>query len=216
MATRIPPLLQPYLALPAPSSLLLLTSVLGASTNWLLLRLLSSHLTPTTSLDPSSTPQSEDVDTNVLLVSFLRDEAFFKDGARRLGLDLGRLATKGRYGFVDGLSGLCTPAGKGADAKTGVEGAPVVLRGVGVKDVKEGIVEGLRKLGADRKTVLVIDGLDFLLAAQGGEEGLVVVEDMVMELREVRLQFIPRLMLACSPCTRTGIGSVVGFARGLT
>ncbi|CAI4218295.1 unnamed protein product [Parascedosporium putredinis] len=44
MSTRIPHLLEPYLHLPE-SSLTLLTSVLGATTNWLLLRYLAHHLT---------------------------------------------------------------------------------------------------------------------------------------------------------------------------
>jgi len=41
----IPPLLHPYTTLPPPTSLILLTSVLNASTNWLLLRFLCGALT---------------------------------------------------------------------------------------------------------------------------------------------------------------------------
>ena len=67
----IPPLLAPYLSLvdAAPSSLILLTSVLGASTNWLLLRYLVS---------------ANSAGVNVVLVSFLRDYAFWREGAKRL------------------------------------------------------------------------------------------------------------------------------------
>jgi elongator complex protein 6 len=77
MASRIPPLLEPYLSLPPEASLILLTSVLGASTNWLVLRHLYSALQP--ELDASSASE-----TKVVLVSFLRDLAFWRDGARKL------------------------------------------------------------------------------------------------------------------------------------
>jgi len=73
MASKIPPLLEPYLALPQEASLILLTSVLGASTNWLALRFLYSAL---------ANPEDEDV--KVVFVSFMRDLAFWKDGCKRL------------------------------------------------------------------------------------------------------------------------------------
>lgn len=73
MASKIPPLLEPYLALPQEASLILLTSVLGASTNWLALRFLHSAL---------ASPEDEDV--KVVFVSFMRDLAFWKDGSKRL------------------------------------------------------------------------------------------------------------------------------------
>ena len=76
MSTRIPPLLEPYLALPPEASLVLLTSVLGASSNWLVLRYLYSYL------KSSSTGENKDV--GVVLVSFMRDGAFWREGAGRL------------------------------------------------------------------------------------------------------------------------------------
>lgn len=81
MASRIPALLEPYLALPREASLILLTSVLGASSNWLTLRYLYSYLR-----SPARTEELEadDGDTGVVLVSFLRDGAFWRDGAARL------------------------------------------------------------------------------------------------------------------------------------
>lgn len=93
MSTRIPHLLTPYLSLPS-SSLTLLTSVLGATTNWLLLRYLLHHLAPRAADDDE--PQNlrrrgrtDDEgagggDTAVVLVSFMRDYAFWKDGAAKL------------------------------------------------------------------------------------------------------------------------------------
>ncbi len=77
MTTRIPPLLEPYTYLPPPESLVLLTSVLGASTNWLVLRFLYDALSP----NRDSAAESE---TAVVLVSFMRDFDFWRDGARRL------------------------------------------------------------------------------------------------------------------------------------
>lgn len=76
--SRIPHLLAPYLTLPPEASLILLTSVLGASANWLVLRFLHNALS-----NDAADPEPE-IETKVLLVSFLRDLAFWKDGARRL------------------------------------------------------------------------------------------------------------------------------------
>ena len=80
MSSKIPPLLEPYLALPLEASLILLTSVLGASTNWLVLRFLHSAL----ATQDASADQASEAETKVLLVSFMRDMAFWKEGARRL------------------------------------------------------------------------------------------------------------------------------------
>lgn len=74
-SSRIPHLLEPYLALPSEGSLVLLTSVLGASANWLVLRHLYSYLRGAS---------GEDRDTGVVLVSFLRDGAFWRDGAAKM------------------------------------------------------------------------------------------------------------------------------------
>ena len=77
MTSRIPPLLEPYLSLPPEASLILLTSVLGLSTNWLVLRHIYGALAPERDND-------SETEAKVVLVSFLRDAAFWKDGARRL------------------------------------------------------------------------------------------------------------------------------------
>jgi elongator complex protein 6 len=76
MSSRIPPILEPYFALPPEASLILLTSVLGASSNWLVLRFLHGAL-----IGPDALPEN---DTKVLFVSFMRDFAFWKENARRL------------------------------------------------------------------------------------------------------------------------------------
>lgn len=80
MSSRIPPLLESYLALPSEASLILLTSVLGASSNWLVLRFLHSTLIGS---DATSEAAAEN-EPKVLLVSFMRDLAFWKENARRL------------------------------------------------------------------------------------------------------------------------------------
>lgn len=85
MATRIPHLLESYLALPSEYAQILLTSVLGASTNWLVLRYLYTYLRKLNAAaeeGAASASQSEDV--RVVLVSFMRDFAFWKEGAGRL------------------------------------------------------------------------------------------------------------------------------------
>ena len=77
MSTRIPSLLEPYLSLPPEASLILLTSVLGASSNWLVIRFIYSAL-------QGQDASPEQGDTKVLLVSFMRDLNFWKENARRL------------------------------------------------------------------------------------------------------------------------------------
>ncbi|KAM0193899.1 hypothetical protein ACHAPI_007327 [Fusarium lateritium] len=66
--SRIPHLLEPFLALPSEGSLSLVTSVLGASSNWLVLRHVYSYLRGTADGDENAK------DTGVVLVSFMRDD----------------------------------------------------------------------------------------------------------------------------------------------
>ncbi|KAJ9641491.1 hypothetical protein H2199_005461 [Coniosporium tulheliwenetii] len=128
--SRIPPSLQPYTSLPAESSLYLLTSVLGASTNWLVVRLLCGALAENnagssrrsargaedgdigglSSHGSGTTGQDEEGEVAVVLVSWMRDWEFWKSESRRAGgLDLARLAQQNRFAFVDGLSSLFLP-----------------------------------------------------------------------------------------------------------
>ncbi|KAK4154871.1 hypothetical protein C8A00DRAFT_14046 [Chaetomidium leptoderma] len=213
MTSRIPPLLQPHLTLPPEaSSLVLLTGVLGASTNWLLLRHLHALLKTKTKpppLPPSTSHQpprkrggaaaaareeegggheaeeEEEEEVAVLLVSFLRDQAFWKENLSRLGIDVDAAARRGRFGFVDGLS-LGRPFF--LDTRPGDVVARMVMEGV----------EALKK--QRKKVVLVVDGLDFVLAATttttaggagapnpGGGGGLgtaMAMKEMLMDLRE--------------------------------
>ncbi|TVY71220.1 hypothetical protein LSUE1_G007580 [Lachnellula suecica] len=178
MSSKIPPLLEPYLALPPEASLVLLTSVLGASTNWLVLRFLHSALA-----------SPEDEDTKVVFVSFMRDLAFWKEGSKRLGFDLEKLAVKKRFAFVDGLSGLFVP--KQQMSSIGRVGEKV-LNDPKLEHVSREILESIGNLKgsqeADGKIVLVIDQLDLFLAAAGQNFGAVNLADMLMDWREVLLQ----------------------------
>ncbi|KAF2030358.1 hypothetical protein EK21DRAFT_65793 [Setomelanomma holmii] len=98
--TRIPPLLQPYLQLPREDSILLLTSTLGATANWLITRFLCDALS---NQDGGDAPGH-----NVVLASWMREYDFWRQEARKgAGLDLERLKKEGRFAFVDGLSELC-------------------------------------------------------------------------------------------------------------
>jgi elongator complex protein 6 len=101
-STRIPSHLQPYVHLPRDESLLLLTSTLGASANWLITRFLCDALS-----NNSDEGGDEEVH-NVVLVSWMREYDFWKQEARKgAGLDLERLRREGKFAFVDGLSELC-------------------------------------------------------------------------------------------------------------
>lgn len=183
MSRTIPPLLEPYLALPPETALLVLTGVLGASTNWLVLRHLHALLKPrhqtTTTTNPSPDQPEEEEETSLLLVSFLRDYPFWRDGSARLGLDLEALAKKGRFGFVDGLGGLFSSALEGAQG--GQRWPSLKSAEVGeVERVVGGAVDALRGGG---RVVVVVDGMDFLVAAAGG--GGEAWRGVVMGLREV-------------------------------
>lgn len=102
MTTRIPQPLSPYLTIPPPHSLTLLTGLLGASANWLVIRYLyaalgSSSIGVRNGIDAheaftgasgasagglgGSEGGSEDV--AVVLVTWMRDFEFWKTEARR-------------------------------------------------------------------------------------------------------------------------------------
>lgn len=158
---------------------------------------------------------NENEDVSVLLVSFLRDFAFYREGMGRLGVDL-EVAVAGRrgkgrggrkLGFVDGLTGLfVVDQGGGGrqqqqqtllrnDDEEQTKWKRSISSSRDVREVGKVIGDVLDQLssGAERKrkkVVLVLDGLDFLVAAAGsGEDGSnktgEAVREMVMDLREV-------------------------------
>ncbi|KAJ5766852.1 uncharacterized protein N7511_004468 [Penicillium nucicola] len=103
----LPPLLAPYLSTLPESSLTLASSILGATSNWLVLRFLHAALS-SPSLNPAfgADELQNGIKKKVVLVSFLRSHDFWKTEAKRLGLDLARLADKQQFAFIDGLSEL--------------------------------------------------------------------------------------------------------------
>ncbi|KAF2805226.1 uncharacterized protein BDZ99DRAFT_574825 [Mytilinidion resinicola] len=121
--SRIPPILEQYTRAPQAGELVLLTNVLGAGTNWLISQFLCSTLAE----DPRRRIAGDDAfgsgheiggteeekeETAVLLVSWMRDLAFWTaEGRKAWGLDLARLAQRNRFTFIDGLTELfITPA----------------------------------------------------------------------------------------------------------
>ena len=265
MSSRtIPPLLEPYLSHPTEQSQsqILLTGILGANTNWLLLRYLYTLLKSSRQqqrpqpqgqrrfgprIPVAAEPElevegeleneyDEGESTGVLLVSFLRDFAFWKESAGRLGLDLEGLGKKGQLGFVDGLcvgsgsdgEGVAAAVGGGLPVRRppvpsvgggGAVGAAVPGRGppprpapttaggpqsshgpaggekwkrsfpsLAVADVSKTLHSALDELcQKNKKVVLVIDQLDFLLAATSDGNGSVssALKDLLLDLREV-------------------------------
>ncbi|KAK0633691.1 hypothetical protein B0T14DRAFT_533851 [Immersiella caudata] len=218
MSRTLPHHLEPYLALPDEAALVVLTGILGASTNWLVLRYLYSFLKAPATLPARQQPTGlgeKDKEVSVLLVSFLRDFNFWKEGAGRLGVDLEGLSRRGRFGFVDGLGRLFLGGVNGegaapapAPVQRGVGGGLLAQRGLPVRAAPGGgsagggrwtitnpaVIEVGRVLrmavdelaAKGREVVLVVDQLDFLLAAAGGEGGIVGVElrEVLLELRE--------------------------------
>ncbi|KAI5867742.1 hypothetical protein GGS23DRAFT_593027 [Durotheca rogersii] len=191
MASRIPPLLDPYLRLPPEASLVLLTGVLGSTTNWLVQRYLQRLLA-------ASAPPPEDEAAAVVLASFLRGHAFWRDGAARLGVDLDALAARGRFVFVDGLTRLFRdaapsgaaipppsaselPAAAGPTAQRRVLSAPTLQR---LRRELDDAVAQVRRTAPDRPVVLVADQLDLLLAASGDEISSAALRETLLSVRE--------------------------------
>ncbi|PWY82207.1 hypothetical protein BO70DRAFT_336592 [Aspergillus heteromorphus CBS 117.55] len=104
----LPPLLTPYVSSLPPSSLTLLSSVLGATGNWLVLRFLHAALSQPSTSDGALgfSDSNNGKKRKVVLVSFLRGWEFWRAEAKRLGLDLARLTDKRQFAFIDGLSEL--------------------------------------------------------------------------------------------------------------
>ncbi|PYH80732.1 hypothetical protein BO82DRAFT_312282 [Aspergillus uvarum CBS 121591] len=104
----LPPLLAPYVTSLTPSSLIVLSTVLGAQGNWLTLRYLYAALNASSTSDAALNlgEGHNGKKQKVVLVSFLRGWEFWRAEAKRLGLDLARLTDKRQFAFVDGLSEL--------------------------------------------------------------------------------------------------------------
>ena len=80
---RIPTALEPYLRLPVQTSLILLTSTLGCSVNWVTARFAGSVLSEETRKIVSKDDGTAQENIVVVLVSWMRDAAFWKTELRR-------------------------------------------------------------------------------------------------------------------------------------
>ncbi|KAE8374404.1 hypothetical protein BDV26DRAFT_284283 [Aspergillus bertholletiae] len=121
----LPPLLAPYVSSLPQSSLTVLSSVLGATGNWLVLRFLYAALSAPSNSETVFGLNGSDGMKNrkVVLVSFLRGWEFWRSEAKRLGLDLARRTDKRQFAFIDGLSELFyNPATATATPQTSLSG----------------------------------------------------------------------------------------------
>ncbi|ROW16339.1 hypothetical protein VPNG_02684 [Cytospora leucostoma] len=197
MASQIPPLLESYLSLPPETSQVVLSGILGASTNWLVLRSLYSLLKPARGGARPGRGDEEGIsddegDVKVLLVSFMRDFSFWKDGAGRLGLNLETLTAQGRFYFLDGLSRLFLDAAGGGVAASAGRGAyGGHLESPRIADVARALGAAVAQLQAGAgagagRVVLVLDQPDVLLAAAGAGDGVTgtALGDLILDLRE--------------------------------
>jgi elongator complex protein 6 len=92
----LPPLLAPYLTTQPEASLTLVSSILGATSNWLVLRFLHASLNTSLNLNASlGLGESHNgFKKRVVLVSFLRGWEFWRAEAKRL-VCIDRLALPG-------------------------------------------------------------------------------------------------------------------------
>ena len=155
----IPPLIANSLVPLPESSLTLLTSVLGATSNWLVLRFLYAALNPPKDADGQSLSENG---SKVILISWLRDLSFWKEGAKRLGIDL----TKSSSATV--IDALETGLG--------------IING-GIEDVEQKVLTSIQGHKEDgSKIIVIVDGIDLLLAATNVSVGEIL--DSIGELRE--------------------------------
>ncbi|KAL5604378.1 hypothetical protein BROUX41_002350 [Berkeleyomyces rouxiae] len=192
MTSRATPhLLAPYLALAAPGSLTLLTNVLSATSNWLVVRYLQSLLPAAARGKASSAGGGAGQDgegeadgwAGVVLVSFLRDFAFWGECAGKLGVDLSRHCKDGNFVFVDGLTSLFIPPV--AAAATGLVSAKgrMTLTSAKLADIRRDIQAAIASVASeDKNVVLIIDQPDLLLAATEGSA--IDMQNTVLSLRE--------------------------------
>ncbi|MCJ1359994.1 MAG: hypothetical protein MMC33_009997 [Icmadophila ericetorum] len=165
------------------SSLILLTSILGASTNWLVIQFLHEALFISTATSfeyngPTGSPRQK---KKVALVSFLRDWDFWAEGMRKMGANLTQFVGKGEFAFVDGLSGLF-----GAVGTASKDTNCTVLRDAKIQSIERSLLAVVKSITksppGSEDVVLIVDGLDFFLAATDTNTESVL--DMIRELRE--------------------------------
>ncbi|MCJ1384258.1 hypothetical protein MMC17_007374 [Xylographa soralifera] len=195
-SARTPALLAPYVVLPQPGSLTLVTGVLGATTNWLMLRFLAAalanlgrdgmrkvHVRPV----GGGSDQEED-EVGIVLVSFSRDWTFWKGEAMRTGIDFVRHLKSGRVTFIDGLSELFTNTHTPNTPTFEVESGQRFLRDPKLDIVERTVLDAIEHSKHEnpslqrKRTLLFLDGLDLYIAATGRAPQ--EVNDVLGEWRE--------------------------------
>jgi elongator complex protein 6 len=85
MPSPIPPTLSPFVKPPAPGSLAVITSVLNATSNWLLLRYIYAALRPEKhDGQDGEDPEKTKEELKVILISFLRPFEIWKEMAKKI------------------------------------------------------------------------------------------------------------------------------------
>lgn len=190
----IPPLLSSTFSNLPYTSLTLLTSTLGATTSWLVVRFICAALRSRGSEIGHGIPTTEGhlYGQRVVLVSWLRDGAWWRESGRKL--------VKGSYVLGSGLFGAHGES-IGADDCLHIQGmdlgklqlvdglsSGLGLNAGGIADVEKAIMRAIGRVESlnDRTSViLVLDGLEFLLAATECE--VLGMLEMIGELREVHI-----------------------------
>lgn len=159
---RVAPLaLEPYLRLPAESSLTLLTGTVGVNASFLATRFVGS------ALQTDQHDDDDDRDAGVLLITWLRDSSFWKQEIRRgsvsevyicsplsttncqhQGLDTTRLSQLGKFAAVDCFSDPTWPL---------VETEKRILSALA-------LLSDTSSTGRPKKITLILDAPDILLA----------------------------------------------------
>jgi elongator complex protein 6 len=173
--------------IPPEASLILLTSVLGASTNWLTQRFLYSLLPQLGRGGEADAGQAGD--TTVVLASFLRDYKFWKDGTGRLGIDLDAQSRTGNFVFVDCLSNLFSGSSSAGATSLGHgskhERAHCSPDARQLSEVVYGAINQAKSRSRGAKAVLILDNPDVLLAASAPDLTASSLQETILQLREV-------------------------------
>ncbi|KAF7856340.1 hypothetical protein EAF04_009868 [Stromatinia cepivora] len=178
----LPPLLTPYLSLPSStsyeSSLILLTSVLGAGTNWVLLRYLSSLLSTT---EENGNGEGE---VKVVFLSFMRDMNFWKEGARKINLDLDKATLQNRFLFIDGLTSFYL-----LQTQSPASGSGLMLKNPLLPTISQILNTAITSLSSSSssqtpKIILMIDNPDYLIASSASSTITQDLNSLLLNLRE--------------------------------
>ena len=164
----LPPLLSRYTDQPS-GSLTLLTSTLGATASWIVLRFVFAALqTPGyTSSNDGSTADGRSGETRVVLVSWLRDINFWKDGGRKLNIN---------YQKVHIIDALTRGMGSGLSVLAKVE-----------ETIMQAIHDAAKGTQREERVLLVLDGLDLMLASTSCPISKAL--EMIGDFREVYHRF---------------------------